>query len=40
LDLASAVVQDRLSEDAHAAAVIDKLLAELDTETSASKVKK
>jgi len=40
LDLASAVVQDRLSEDAQAAAVIDKLLAELDTETSASKAKK
>ena len=30
LDLASAVVQERLSEDAKAASVVDKLLADLD----------
>jgi F-type H+-transporting ATPase subunit b len=35
LDLASAVVQERLSEDAKAASVIDKLLADLDTEAKA-----
>ncbi len=35
LDLASAVVQERLSEDAKAASVIDKLLADLDKEAKA-----
>ena len=35
LDLASAVVQERLSEDAQAASVVDKLLADLDKEASA-----
>lgn len=35
LDLASAVVQERLSEDAKAASVIDKLLADLDKESQA-----
>jgi F-type H+-transporting ATPase subunit b len=35
LDLASAVVQERLSEDAKAASVVDKLLADLDKEVSA-----
>jgi F-type H+-transporting ATPase subunit b len=35
LDLASAVVQERLSEDAKAASVVDKLLAELDKESKA-----
>lgn len=35
LDLASAVVQERLSEDAKAASVVDKLLADLDTEAKA-----
>jgi len=35
LDLASAVVQERLSEDAKAASVVDKLLADLDKEASA-----
>ena len=34
LDLASAVVQERLSEDAKAASVVDKLLADLDKEAS------
>jgi len=32
LDLAAAVVQERLSEDAKAASVVDKLLADLDKE--------
>lgn len=35
LDLASAVVQERLSEDVKAASVVDKLLADLDKEASA-----
>ena len=35
LDLASAVVQERLSEDAKAASVVDKLLADLEKEASA-----
>ena len=35
LDLASAVVQERLSEDAKAASVVDKLLADLDKEAKA-----
>jgi F-type H+-transporting ATPase subunit b len=35
LDLAAAVVQERLSEDAKAASVVDKLLADLDKESSA-----
>lgn len=35
LDLASAVVQERLSEDAKAASVVDKLLADLDKEVTA-----
>lgn len=35
LDLASAVVQERLSEDAKAASVVDKLLADLDKEVKA-----
>jgi F-type H+-transporting ATPase subunit b len=35
LDLASAVVQERLSEDAKAASVVDKLLADLDREAKA-----
>jgi F-type H+-transporting ATPase subunit b len=35
LDLASAVVQERLSEDAKAASVVDKLLADLDKQASA-----
>ena len=35
LDLASAVVQERLSEDAEAASVVDKLLADLGKEASA-----
>ena len=35
LDLASAVVQERLSEDAKAASVVDKLLADLDKESKA-----
>ena len=35
LDMASAVVQERLSEDAKAASVVDKLLADLDKEASA-----
>jgi len=34
LDLASAVVQERLSEDAQAASVVDKLLADLDKEAA------
>jgi hypothetical protein len=33
--LASAVVQERLSEDAKAASVVDKLLADLDKESKA-----
>jgi F-type H+-transporting ATPase subunit b len=37
LDLAAAVVQERLSEDAQAASVVDKLLADLDKETPAKK---
>lgn len=37
LDLAAAVVQERLSEDAKAASVVDKLLADLDREQSAPK---
>jgi len=37
LDLAAAVVQERLSEDAKAASVIDKLLADLETEAPAKK---
>jgi F-type H+-transporting ATPase subunit b len=36
LDLASAVVQERLSEDAKAASVIDKLLADIDKEAAAA----
>ena len=40
LDLASAVVQERLSEDAQAASVVDKLLADLDTESAAGGAKK
>lgn len=35
LDLASAVVQERLTEDAKAASVVDKLLADLDKEAKA-----
>jgi F-type H+-transporting ATPase subunit b len=35
LDLAAAVVQERLSEDAKAASVVDRLLADLDKETAA-----
>ncbi|MDA2980764.1 MAG: F0F1 ATP synthase subunit B [Actinomycetota bacterium] len=35
LDLASAVVQERLTEDAKAASVVDKLLADLDREAKA-----
>ena len=35
LDLASAVMQERLSEDAKAASVVDKLLADLDKESKA-----
>jgi F-type H+-transporting ATPase subunit b len=34
LDLAAAVVQERLSEDAKAASVIDKLLADIDKEAA------
>lgn len=34
LDLAGAVVQERLSEDAKAASVIDKLLADIDKEAT------
>jgi F-type H+-transporting ATPase subunit b len=37
LDLAAAVVQERLSEDAKAASVVDKLLADLDKEQAAPK---
>lgn len=37
LDLAAAVVQERLSEDAKAASVVDKLLADLDREQAAVK---
>jgi len=37
LDLAAAVVQERLSEDAKAASVVDKLLADLDREQAAPK---
>jgi F-type H+-transporting ATPase subunit b len=42
LDLASAVVGERLSEDAKAASVVDKLLADLDNEakTPAKKAQK
>lgn len=36
LDLAAAVVQERLSEDAKAASVVDKLLADLDKEQASS----
>ncbi len=39
LDLAGAVVQERLSEDAKAASVIDKLLAEIDKEAAPAKKK-
>ena len=39
LDLASAVVQERLSEDAKAASVVDKLLADLDKEAMAPATK-
>ena len=39
LDLASAVVQERLSEDAEAASVVDKLLADLDKEAKAPAAK-
>jgi len=39
LDLASAVVQERLSEDAKAASVVDKLLADLDKEAKAPATK-
>jgi len=35
LDLASAVVQERLTEDAQAASVVDKLLSDLETEPAA-----
>jgi F-type H+-transporting ATPase subunit b len=37
LDLAAAVVQERLSEDAKAASVVDRLLADLDKEQVAPK---
>lgn len=37
LDLAAAVVQERLTEDAKAASVIDKLLADIDTEAAPAK---
>lgn len=37
LDLAAAVVQERLSEDAKAASVVDRLLADLDKEAKAPK---
>jgi F-type H+-transporting ATPase subunit b len=37
LDLAAAVVQERLSEDAKAASVVDRLLADLDKEQAAPK---
>jgi F-type H+-transporting ATPase subunit b len=37
LDLAAAVVQERLSEDAKAASVVDKLLADLDRESAPAK---
>jgi hypothetical protein len=37
LDLASAVVQERLTEDAKAASVVDKLLADLDKEAEGSR---
>jgi F-type H+-transporting ATPase subunit b len=37
LDLAAAVVQERLSEDAKAASVVDRLLADLDKEQTAPK---
>lgn len=37
LDLAAAVVQERLSEDAKAASVVDRLLADLETEQAAPK---
>lgn len=39
LDLAGAVVQERLSEDAKAASVIDKLLADIDKEAAPAKKK-
>jgi len=39
LDLASAVVQERLTEDAKAASVVDKLLADLDKEAKAPATK-
>jgi F-type H+-transporting ATPase subunit b len=37
LDLAAAVVQERLSEDAKAASVVDRLLADLEKEAPAKK---
>ena len=37
LDLAAAVVQERLTEDAKAASVIDKLLADIDTDAAPAK---
>ena len=37
LDLAAAVVQERLSEDAKAASVVDRLLADLDKEAAPAK---
>jgi F-type H+-transporting ATPase subunit b len=37
LDLAAAVVQERLTEDAKAASVIDKLLADIDTDGGPAK---
>lgn len=37
LDLAAAVVQERLSEDAKAASVVDRLLADLDKEQASPK---
>jgi F-type H+-transporting ATPase subunit b len=37
LDLAAAVVQERLSEDAKAASVVDKLLADLDRDSTTEK---
>jgi F-type H+-transporting ATPase subunit b len=40
LDLAAAVVQERLSEDAKAASVVDKLLADLDKEQAGTAAKK
>jgi F-type H+-transporting ATPase subunit b len=37
LDLAAAVVQERLSEDAKAASVVDRLLADLDKDAAPAK---